>query len=150
MTGISTDFQQNPRYQRVIQRLNAMSPENRKSLNAALADKAFTTADLRHKMRLADLGASKLSAKRNLETGQERLQLGRKSLKNRKKAAGRAWLERRKLRKGAETRGKYADIISGVNLLGSTWLGHQKRKQTRDPEPTGVDNSFYKYRMAVK
>jgi hypothetical protein len=79
MTGMIVNWESNPRYQRLIQRIGTMRPEQRAILDSAAADTAFgdeamrkylsslsMAADEKYRNRALGIEESKLNVARNL------------------------------------------------------------------------------------
>lgn len=149
MTGISMDFQSSPRYQRAVQKMAAMSPGEKRVLNTAMMDKKFAGADLDRKMYLASLGAEKLQQERTRQSVGEGLRLGRKTYKDRKRAAKKQAYMARKRRKRGEGQQNIASAIGLGNLATSMYYGGKAGKAGQTAQPkAGLGNYFYKRQYA--
>jgi len=69
------DFRTSPRYQRAIQRLRRMSPEQRAIVSTISLDESFAGGEMRQKLQSMEAAADKEARATSLELGEKKLGL---------------------------------------------------------------------------
>jgi hypothetical protein len=77
MAGILFNWQDNPRYQRIIQRIGAMRPEQRAILKSASADTAFANEDIRKYLASLSMAADEKYRNRALALREKELDVSK-------------------------------------------------------------------------
>lgn len=99
---------ESPRYQRAMQRLARMSPEQKAILNTMSLDETFAGEEMRRKVKSMQLAADKEARARSLKLGERRLGLKERAFK----------FTKRQL--------PITTAISGAGVITSGYLGYQK------------------------
>ena len=79
------DFSTDPRYQRAIQRLRRMSPDQRAVFNTMALDESFASDEMRKKLQSMQLAADKEARETSVELGKRSLGLQKREIKFAKK-----------------------------------------------------------------
>lgn len=79
------DFRTSPRYQRAIQRMARMSPEQRAIINTMSLDEGFASEEMRKKLGSMQLAADKEARAKQLELGERGLKLKKREFQFTKK-----------------------------------------------------------------
>lgn len=67
MTAMVNNFQSNPRYQRMIQKIGALRPEQRAIINTAIADEAFGSEAIKKQIASMGIAADVANKKKELD-----------------------------------------------------------------------------------
>lgn len=132
MAGMIYNYLENPRYQRLIQRLSSMRPEQRAIFNTAMVDRAFGNeamqkhlqalalqADTKHKQDLIGLG------EKSLALGERRLGLSKKQFDV------RTGLTREK-RDFADKQGRLGTYMAAANIPIAGYFGAKQMQRDFD------------------
>ena len=84
------DFTQNPRYQRAIQRLRRLSPDQRAVFDTLALDESFADEAMRKRLRSMQLATQKEGRAKSLEFGERGLKLKEREFAFEKKQIGPA------------------------------------------------------------
>ena len=80
MAGIVNDFTGSPRYQRMIQKMAALRPEQRAIVDTAMLDSAFADDAMKRHMRGMSVAADAINKDRTLANKEKSLDLQKQSL----------------------------------------------------------------------
>ena len=108
----------NPRYQRVIQKLQGLPSWQRAIFTSAGADRAFASDEMRNKIAAINAATSKTAREQAVSTSKQRLTLDRDRFKASSKLKGRRW----DIDKGDR---RTAEYLGYGNIAASGVLGYQ-------------------------
>ena len=111
----------NPRYQRVIQKLQGLPSWQRAIFSSAGADKAFASDEMRSKIDAINAATRKKEMAHRISYGKERLDLSRDRFKSRSKISDRRW----DIDKGDR---RTAEYLGYGNIALSGLLGYKEMK----------------------
>ncbi len=111
----------NPRYQRVIQRLQGLPSWQRAIFSSAGADKAFASDEMRNKIDAINAATRQKARRRNTEYGKERLAQSRDRYKSYSNLRDKEWGMNKDDRRLGEYLGYGNVALSGL-------LGYQNMK----------------------
>lgn len=112
------DFYNSPRYQRMLQRYQRMTPEQRAIVSTAAADEQFGSDDMRKQLQLMELGMRKKHFEDSLEFSKQRF--------NAEHEMRRGVFD---FRQGQERKG---EMLGLANLAAAGTLGYMGYKSTID------------------
>ena len=117
MTTPMIDFENDPRYQRAIRKISALTPENRAILDTMAIDETFATDAIRRRLRGLTLRADV-----------SRRQFRREGLKLQKETAKTGIGLRRRAQDLATKERRWGTYISAANIPLAGILGYQRLK----------------------
>lgn len=80
MTAMLNNFQSNPRYQRMIQKIGALRPEQRAIVDTAMADEAFGSEAMRKQLASMKIAADLENREKALENRGKALDLSEQAI----------------------------------------------------------------------
>ena len=112
------DWINNPRYQRVIQKLQGLPSWQRAIFTSAGADRQFASDEMRNKIDAINAASRKESMEHRISYGKDRLDLSRDAFKSSSKIRDRRW----DIDKGDR---RTAEYLGYGNIAASGVLGYQ-------------------------
>jgi len=82
MTAMQKDFLGTPRYQRMIQKISALRPDQRAIVDTAMADEAFGSEAMRKQLASMGIAADLSNKKKSLDLSEQAIGLRRNLLKD--------------------------------------------------------------------
>lgn len=82
MTAMNKNFMDNPRYQRMIQKISALRPDQRAIVDTAMADEAFGSQAIKKQLASMGLAADIANKKKSLDLSEQAMGLRRNLLKD--------------------------------------------------------------------
>jgi hypothetical protein len=124
MTGIANNFQDNPRYQRYIQKIQAMRPDQRAILDTTLADETFADEAMRKQVRSLAIAADLANRKKSLDLKEQAIGLRTNLIRDRMDED--------------KKQGRLGNAIAMANVPLAGYLGYQNlQRQQEEAEETG-------------
>ena len=135
MAGAIYNYLESPRYQRILQRLGSMRPEQRAIFNTAMVDRAFGNEAMQKHLKALALQADTKHRQDLIGLGERSLGLSRRSLEV------RTGLTREK-RDFADKQGKLGTYMAAANIPISGYFG--KKQMERDFDEAAEMKAFRK------
>ena len=108
------DWINNPRYQRIIQKLQGMPQSQRAIFTSAGADRQFASEEMRGKINAINAATARKGREQSVSTGKERLSMAQDRFKSSTKLRDRKWDIDKGDRQTAETIGYGGIALSGL------------------------------------
>ena len=142
MTALLYNFQDNPRYQRLVRKMASMGQHQRAIFDTALADRTFANEAMQKRLALLRMQADEISRQGALELGERRLGLGKRALGLRKSE----WEAKRALteegRDFEKKQRRFGTLAAAVNVPIAGYFGYKGMQ--RDIQEAEANEAFRK------
>lgn len=126
MAGMMIDFRENPRYQRLIQKISAMGPEQRAIFNTARVDEAFAGDAMKRHLDALSMAADRQARAKAIEHGEKRLGLAERRLGLSKNAFDTQTGLTREARDFANKQSRWGTYIGMANVPLAAYTGYKE------------------------